>query len=206
MKHTHLKLNLTLIFSTIFLLLSYGLKAQDWQKADFKVGDKIEGFDNGKWYNATILEKKGEGYLVHWDGFSSTYDAIVPAANVRTKTGSASNEAEGSPPKMKGNMPDLPGTHWALKSMTKRGAAIEEYGVLPTMDFCKSGKWTLGRYSGTNEGGNYQITGSRIIFRYEDGSVWGDYKMIWNESTGILEFTNGTYTIRMIYKVKLNNC
>lgn len=171
----------------------------------FKAGDKVEGFDNGKWYNATILEKKNNGYLVHWDGFSSTYDAIITGEKIRKKTGTASNEAEGSASKMRGSLPDLPGTWWALKSMTKKGEAVKEYGTLPTMDFCKSGRWTLG-HGRTNEGGKYQISGSRIIFRYEDGSLWGNYTMRWNGETGILELTDGSYTIRMIYKNKLNNC
>jgi hypothetical protein len=172
----------------------------------FKRGDKIEAFDAGKWHNATILENKGTGYLVHWDGYSSTYDAIVSAVNVRNKTGVATNEESGGSPKMSGNLPLLSGTHWAIKSMTKKGQAVKDYGVLPTIDFCKSGTWTLGRYAGTNEGGKYQISGSRIIFKYEDGSVWGDYTMNWNAATGILELTSGSYIIRMIYKSRLNNC
>jgi hypothetical protein len=131
----------------------------------FKRGDKVEAFDAGKWHNATILELKGTGYLIHWDGYSSTYDAIVSAANVRNRTGVATNEDPGGSPKMSGSLPVLWGTHWAIKSMTKKGAPVKDYWVLPTMDFCKSGTWTLGRYSGTNEGGNYQISGARVIFK-----------------------------------------
>lgn len=63
------------------------------------------------------------------------------------------------------NLPDLPGTDWSLKSMTKRGEAIKEYDVMPNMDFCQSGAWALYHYGGAFEGGKYQITGTRIIFR-----------------------------------------
>ena len=181
-------------------------KQQAQFTAIFKAGDKVEAMDAGKWHNAVILEPKGNGYLVHWEGYSSTYDAIVAADNVRKRTGVATNTAAGGLPDISGGLPVLPGTYWAIKSMTKKGDAVKDYGVLPTMDFCKSGIWTLGRYAGTNEGGKYQVAGARLIFRYEDGSTWGDYKMKWNATTGILELTSGSYIIRMIYKNKLNKC
>lgn len=172
----------------------------------FKVGDKVEALDNGKWYNATLLEQKENGWLVHWEGFSSTYDAIVPVSLIRKKTGAANNEAAGTPPVLSKGFPVLPGTHWAIKSMTRKDSPTKDYGVLPTMDFCKSGMWTLGRYAGTNEGGSYTITGNRILFKYEDGSLWGNYQMTYNAATQKLEFKGGEYTIIMTYKNKLNPC
>ncbi|MEJ7627474.1 MAG: hypothetical protein WKF35_11465 [Ferruginibacter sp.] len=180
-------------------------KQQELTRAQFKVGDKIEAMDKGKWFNATILETKGNGYLVHWEGYSSTYDAIISAEKVRNKTGSAINEADSGSPKMSGALPNLPGTWWALQSRGKPGAT-KEFSTPPTMDFCKSGKWTLGLYGGTNEGGQYQISGNRIIFKYEDGRIWGDYKMKWDAATGVLEFSSSDYIIRLVYKNKLNNC
>lgn len=74
------------------------LKNQPASRLLYKRGDKVEAKDGqGKWYAATILETKGNGYLVHWDGFSSTYDQIVSADNIRKKSAvqnSSANKSE----------------------------------------------------------------------------------------------------------------
>ncbi len=60
--------------------------------AKFNVGDRIEVYDDKtkKSFSAVILKNQADGYLVHYDGYSDSYDEVVPFA--RTK---AMSELEG---------------------------------------------------------------------------------------------------------------
>ena len=52
-------------------------------QTDFKVNDKIEAQDQGKWYKATVLKVEGGKYFIHWDGYSSSYDSWITPDKTR---------------------------------------------------------------------------------------------------------------------------
>jgi hypothetical protein len=65
------------------LLLSFCFSCLLMAQNSYQVNDKIEGLDQGKWYKATILKTDGTRYMVHWDGYSSTYDSWLTTDKMR---------------------------------------------------------------------------------------------------------------------------
>lgn len=65
----------TIVFTTIativFMLAASSLT---FAQTDYKVGDKIEAYDGGKWYKAQIIEAKDGKFKIHYDGYSSVMD------------------------------------------------------------------------------------------------------------------------------------
>ena len=43
----------------------------------YKVNDKIEVQWNGKWYKATILQVEDGKYLIHYEGYASSWDEWI---------------------------------------------------------------------------------------------------------------------------------
>ncbi len=61
-----------------------------WRKGDpFLSGDEMQAMEtDGKWYNVKIM-KNGEGtekHLIHWAGFSSSYDRYISYDSIRLPT------------------------------------------------------------------------------------------------------------------------
>jgi len=63
----------------IMLISKIGIKANEdimlISKIGIKVNDKIEVKDNcGDWYVSTIIEKTGNRFRIHYDGWNASYD------------------------------------------------------------------------------------------------------------------------------------
>ncbi|GBF50848.1 hypothetical protein LPTSP4_23750 [Leptospira ryugenii] len=64
--------------SIFLLLLAYSL-SPIFSEANYQVGDRVDVLDpkTNKRYSATILKSETNGFLVHYDGYSDSYDEIV---------------------------------------------------------------------------------------------------------------------------------
>lgn len=52
--------------------------------------DEVDVEWRGRWWPATVLERKGASrYLVHYDGFSEEWDEVVGPSQIRLRTASA---------------------------------------------------------------------------------------------------------------------
>lgn len=71
----------TTIAALVFILAASSLTfAQD----DFKVGDKVEVKDGGRWYKAQIVDTKPGEFKVHYDGYDPIFDVWVLPDRIRT--------------------------------------------------------------------------------------------------------------------------
>lgn len=52
-------------------------------QTSFSVNEKIEAEENGKWYKATVLKVENGKYFIHWEGYSTTYDAWIGPERLR---------------------------------------------------------------------------------------------------------------------------
>ncbi len=63
----------------------------EWVTADriqftnYGVGQLIQVYDNSTWYDATILNTRGNEYYIHFNGWGSSYDKWVTSDKVRPK-------------------------------------------------------------------------------------------------------------------------
>lgn len=56
------------------------------KSTQFKVADKVDVEERGIWYDATVLKVKDGQYLIHYDGWSSSYDLVVNNDRIRAHT------------------------------------------------------------------------------------------------------------------------
>jgi hypothetical protein len=59
----------------------------------FNVNDKIEAEENGKWFKATVLKVENGKYFIHWDGYSTSYDAWIAPERTRAIGGASTSTA-----------------------------------------------------------------------------------------------------------------
>lgn len=52
----------------------------------YNVGDKLEGEENGKWYQVTILKVEDGKYFIKWDNYSDTYNQWIEGDKLRKRT------------------------------------------------------------------------------------------------------------------------
>lgn len=52
----------------------------------YKVGDKLEGEENGKWYQVTILKIEDGKYWIKWDNYSDTYNQWLTGDKLRQRS------------------------------------------------------------------------------------------------------------------------
>ncbi|MBS2014681.1 MAG: hypothetical protein JST00_17470 [Deltaproteobacteria bacterium] len=57
-------------------------------------GDPVDVEWHGSWYPAVLLERRAEGWLVHYEGYDDTFDEIATFSRIRDR--SASEEEEPS--------------------------------------------------------------------------------------------------------------
>lgn len=48
-------------------------------------GDLVEVEWRGAWWPAVVLERRREGFLVHYDGYSNDWDEVVTLARIRDR-------------------------------------------------------------------------------------------------------------------------
>lgn len=93
---------------------------------------------------------------------------------------------------------NLAGTYWSLVSMTTKGETEKESGSPPDVEFCRNGSWGMLHYGGAREAGKYQVQGSRLIMKMEDGSLYGNFQIKRNGNEMILD--DGKYVLRLKYR------
>lgn len=72
------------VFTTIAaLVFMFAASSTTFAQGDFKVGDKVEVVDGGKWYKAAIIEAKDGTFKIHYDDYSSTFDVWVVPTRIR---------------------------------------------------------------------------------------------------------------------------
>src|SRR5205823_6365176 len=76
--------------------------------------------------------------------------------------------------------------YWSLMSMTAKGETEKESGSPPDVEFCRNGNWGMLHYGGAREAGKYQVQGSRLIMKMEDGSPYGNFQIKRNGNEMIL--------------------
>ena len=82
-----MKTRFLLIISTLFFFLITAAQTS------FTKNQKVEVEWKGKWYKATVLEVKNNGYRIHYDGYASSWDETVTAGRVRPVNGGPSAPA-----------------------------------------------------------------------------------------------------------------
>ena len=55
----------------------------------WKAGSKVDVNWNGQWWQGQVLSVTGNQYKVHYIGWASSWDEVVPASRLRAPTGSA---------------------------------------------------------------------------------------------------------------------
>jgi hypothetical protein len=83
-------------------------------------------------------------------------------------------------------------------SMTTKGETEKESGSPPDVEFCRNGNWGMLHYGGAREAGKYQVQGSRLIMKMEDGSLYGNFQIKRNGNEMILD--DGKYVLRLKYR------
>ncbi len=58
--------------------------------SSYAVGDAVDVQWGGKWWKGQILESRGGGqYKIHYVGWASSWDEVVPSSRLRRPTGTA---------------------------------------------------------------------------------------------------------------------
>lgn len=89
----------------------------------------------------------------------------------------------------------LAGTYWQLLSMTKKGETPEDSSAPPDVEFCRNGEWGILHYGGRREAGTYQMAGNRVVMKYEDGELYGNYSITRTGNMMVLD--DGEYVLRL---------
>ncbi len=55
------------------------------KKAAYSVGAKVSVLWGNRWWNATVLSVKGDKYLIHYDGWASSWDEWVTSARMKPR-------------------------------------------------------------------------------------------------------------------------
>lgn len=93
--------------------------------------------------------------------------------------------------------PALPGTRWALLSLTGKKEKIVDAKNPADVEFLKNGKWGILHYGGRREAGTYSVKGDRLVMKNESGELYQDAKMAWKPDSKILELDSGDYLMRL---------
>lgn len=74
----------TIVFTTIAaIVFIFAANSLSFAQTAYKVGDKIEVVDGGKWYKAQIIEAKDGQFKIHYEGYSATMDVWVSPDRLR---------------------------------------------------------------------------------------------------------------------------
>lgn len=117
--------------------------------------------------------------------------------NNRQSSNEPGRDTKGSPSSSSASE-DLGGTYWSLMSMTTKGETEKESGSPPDVEFCRNGSWGMLHYGGAREAGTYQVQGSRLIMKMEDGSLYGNFQVKRNGNDMTLD--DGKYVLRLKYR------
>ena len=74
----------TIVFTTIAaLVFMFAASSLALAQADYKVGDKVEVKDGGRWYKAEIIGTKDGEFRIHYDGYDPVMDVWVLPDRIR---------------------------------------------------------------------------------------------------------------------------
>ncbi len=100
--------NLQLVRLLLFTILSFSVLTSSAihfaaQERTWKPGDRIEVQWQGDWYQAAVIEVKGNQYKIHYDGYASSWDEWVDNSRIRpvgtqNKSNMTSQPAQASSP------------------------------------------------------------------------------------------------------------
>lgn len=181
------------------------------------VGDRVDAKSNGKWYQATIVEKRGiDEYKVHYDGWDAKWDEWVdptritgigqggPARGDGNPVGGGMQKAAradgGMTPQLVGGVPKIPGTGWDMMSIGKHGEAPSvAKSFAQSFSFSKDGRWSVARYGlAAGQMGTYKVQGNRLIMTNSlNGEIFGNYAMTWKAGENMMELDDGKWVLRM---------
>ena len=98
----------------------------------------------------------------------------------------------------------IPGTYWSLLSLTAKGEKPVDAQNPADVELTKKGGWGILHYGGHREAGSYTIKGDRMIWKSEDGSIYGDFKIVWKKNERILELHTNTDIMRLRFLKTIN--
>lgn len=178
--------------------------------ANYNVGQRVDAQSNGRWYGATVVEKRGiDEYKVHYDGWDAKWDEWVDPSRikgaglggpVRGDFAKAAKADAGTRPKFTNGLPTIPGTGWDMMSIGKHGEAPSvAKSFAQSFSFSKDGRWSVARYGlAAGQMGTYKVQGNRLILTNSlNGEIFGNYAMSWNASDNMMELDDGKWIMRM---------
>lgn len=95
------------------------------------------------------------------------------------------------------------GTYWQLLSMTKKGDTPKESSAPPDRSSCKNGEWASCTTAARARPGPSQMVGNRVVMKYEDGELYGNYRI--TRTGSMMELDDGEYVLRLRY-AKSSGC
>lgn len=185
--------------------------------ANRNIGDRVDALSNGKWYGATIVEKRGiDEYKVHYDGWDAKWDEWVdpsrvkgigqggPARGDNNPLGGGMQKAANADGTVKtqlnNGVPNIPGTGWDMMSIGKHGEApTTAKSFAQSFSFSKDGRWSVARYGlAAGQMGTYKIQGNRLVMTNSlNGEIFGNYAMNWKAGENMMELDDGKWILRM---------
>lgn len=172
------------------MLLPAASVAQD--DPSYEVGALVEVEWSGTWYPATVLEVQaaapgGPRYKIHYEGWGSAWDEVVPPARIRPRGGAPSTAADVAPA---AESEPVFTERWAEPAhTTARDLAEPEPVEAPeSMEPGLSGVWALWIPTGVS----YHTDGTDVIQRITPGAgadaltIRPDGSYTWRQHTGRL--------------------
>ena len=101
-------------------------------------------------------------------------------------------------PTMQGKLPRMGGTAWKVTAIYNRGEKPKRYTVVPTMIFCKSGRWEFFINPSTPQIGTYSIAKDELTTNGA-GTV-GRYQMAWDAQENQLGLEEKGIVMRLEYR------
>lgn len=73
----------TLFTHIVAVVFIFAANSLTFAQTDYKVGDKIEAKDGGKWYKARIIEAKDGKFKIHYDSYDAVMDVWATPEYIR---------------------------------------------------------------------------------------------------------------------------
>ncbi len=184
------------------------------------VNSKVSMKDaQGKNYTGTITSIKGNQYYVKYDGVdfsawlsSNQFTLISAPAAVNAVTAGKKGvsrfdlkmtaEQEAAIPDVRGGLPVLPGTTWAVASIYQKGEVPKTQFRPANFLFLKNGKWEH-QTGSMYLGGTYKVSGNTLTtIDGEAGGKSSTWKLRWDGAVKEMEMEQGNLIFVLRYQGK----